>query len=143
MWPPPVLGYLLLVAFVAWQPRTRAPMLALALFSSRNFRVGNTATLRFYAALSAVTFFLVVFLQQVAGHSPLDAGLALMRMSVLTILLAKRFGALADRLGPRRFMGVGPPIAGGGLPQLARLGAHASCASGVLPGVTLSALGCR
>jgi len=139
--PPLVVGCFLLLVFVAWESRARAPMLPLELFSSRNFRVGNTATLLFYGALSAVTFVLVVFLQQVAGYSPLAAGLALMPMSILTFLLAKRFGALADRLGPRLFMGAGPLIAGAGLLLLAGLSTHASYASGVLPGVTLFALG--
>jgi hypothetical protein len=82
-------------------------MLPLGLFRRRNFAVGNLATLLFYGALNTVTFFLVVFLQQVAGYSPIGAGLALMPLPVLTFLLAKRFGALADRLGPRLFMGVG------------------------------------
>ena len=138
---PLVVGCSLLVAFVGWEWRSRAPMLPLTLFRSRNFRVGNLATLAFYGALSVLTFFLVVFLQQVAGYSPLAAGLALLPMSILTFLLAKRFGALADRFGPRLFMGFGPLIAGGGLLLLLLVDARARYVTQVLPGVTVFALG--
>jgi predicted MFS family arabinose efflux permease len=116
-------------------------MLPLELFRSRNFAVGNVATLAFYGSLSASTFFIVVFLQQVAGYAPVAAGAALMPMSILTFLLAKRFGALADRHGPRLFMGVGPILAAGGLFALLAVGADAPYASEVLPGVMLFAFG--
>ena len=105
VWLPLGAGVAVLAAFLAWERRARDPMLALGLFRARNFSVGNVATLAFYGALNVATFFLVVFLQQVAGYSPLAAGASLMPMSILTFLLAKRFGALADRCGPRLFMG--------------------------------------
>jgi hypothetical protein len=141
VWIPLAAGTALLGAFAAWERRSPAPMLPLAMFRTRNFAVGNVATLAFYGALSAATFFIVVFLQQVAGYSPLAAGAALLPMSILTFLLAKRFGALADRLGPRLFMGFGPIVAGGGLLALLAVGAHAPYATEVLPGVTVLALG--
>jgi EmrB/QacA subfamily drug resistance transporter len=141
VWPPLVFGCALLVAFVVWEWRCPAPMLPLTLFRARNFRVGNLATLAFYGAVSVLTFFLVVFLQQVAGYSPLAAGLSLLPLSILTFLLAKRFGALADRLGPRLFMGCGPLVAGVGLLLLLMVDEHAHYVTQVLPGVTVFALG--
>ena len=138
---PLVAGVVLLAAFLAWEARSRAPMLPLALFRARNFAVGNVATFAFYGALNASTFFLVVFLQQVAGYSPVAAGASTLPMSILTFLLAKRFGALADRFGPRLFMGLGPIVAAGGLLALLAVAPHTDYASEVLPGVTLFALG--
>jgi EmrB/QacA subfamily drug resistance transporter len=141
VWVPLVAGCGLLVAFVAWERRARTPMLPFELFRVRNFSAGNIATLCFYAGLGSTTFFLVVFLQQVAGFSPLGAGLALLPVSVLMFLTAKRFGALADRFGPRLFMGVGPLLAGAGLLLLLRLGAHVSYLSDVFPAMLLFAVG--
>ena len=83
-------------------------MLRLDLFKSRNFAVGNVETLALYGGLSALFFFLVLYLQQVAGYSPLRVGLALLPESLIMFALSSRFGALADRLGPRLFMGGGP-----------------------------------
>jgi EmrB/QacA subfamily drug resistance transporter len=138
---PLVAGVALLTAFVWWERRARAPMLALAMFRARNFAVGNLATLALYGALSAFTFFLVVFLQQVAGYSALGAGAALTPIPIVTFLAARRFGALADRLGPRLFMGIGPLVTAAGLLLLLRVGAHATYASEVLPGTAVFALG--
>jgi EmrB/QacA subfamily drug resistance transporter len=141
VWPALAVGCALLATVVAWERRSRTPMLPLGLFAARNFAVGNLATLALYAALNTLTFFLVVFLQQVAGYSPIEAGLALMPVSILTFLLAKRFGRLADRRGPRLFMGAGPLIVGIGLLLLLRVGAHAPYASQVLPGMVVFAFG--
>jgi EmrB/QacA subfamily drug resistance transporter len=141
VWAPLAAGVVLLAVFLAWERRFRSPMLPLTLFRSRNFAVGNLATLLFYGALNVLSFFLVVFLQQVAGYSALKAGLALTPMPILTFLLAKRFGALADRIGPRLFMGLGPLLAGVGILALLRVDAHADYAGQILPAITLFALG--
>ena len=57
---------------------------------------------------------MTIYLQQVAGYEAVQAGLALVPVTVVMWLLSARFGALADRLGPRLFMGVGPLIGGAG-----------------------------
>ena len=134
-------GVLLLVAFVAWERRCSAPMLPISMFRSRNFAIGNLATFLFYGSLNVITFFVVVFLQQVAGYSPIAAGLSLLPLSILTFLLAKRFGALSDRHGPRLFMGFGPIVAGAGMLLLLRIGANPKYVTDMLPGVILFGLG--
>jgi EmrB/QacA subfamily drug resistance transporter len=141
VFPALLIGCLLLAGFVVWESRCRSPMLPLSLFRARNFTVGNLSTFAFYAALNTLTFYLVVFLQQVAGYSALRAGLALLPLSIVTFLLARRFGALADRFGPRLFMGFGPLIAGAGLLALLVVDARANYVTQVLPGVALFALG--
>ena len=101
--------------FLAHERRTPAPMLPLGLFSGRNFAVGNLQTFAMYGGLSVTFFFLVLFLQQVAGYDALQAGLALMPATLVMFALSKRFGRLADRFGPRLFMGAGPLVAAAGL----------------------------
>ena len=75
-----------------------------------------------YGGLGLLFFFLVLFLQQVAGFSALEAGSASIPVTLLMFALSMRFGALADRHGPRFFMGVGPLVAavGHGAAGLAR-----------------------
>jgi EmrB/QacA subfamily drug resistance transporter len=134
-------GALTFIAFLAREHRARAPMLPLSLFRIRNFSVGNLTTLAMYAGLNAATFFTVVFLQQVAGYTPLKAGLSLLPITLLIFVLSRRFGALADRIGPRAFMAAGPLIAGTGLLLLLRVGPRADYLTTVLPGVLVFALG--
>ncbi|HEY8866618.1 MAG TPA: MFS transporter, partial [Solirubrobacteraceae bacterium] len=128
-------GLALLAAFVVYERRASHPMLPLELFRQRNFAVGNAATLAVYGGLSAVPFFLILFLQQVAGYSALHAGMAMMPITVLMFFGSRRFGALADRMGPRLFMGAGPVIAGAGLALLARLDASGDYLGDVLPAI--------
>jgi MFS family permease len=116
-------------------------MLPLSLFRSRNFTVGNAATLLIYAALGAFFFFAVVFLQQVGEYSAFEAGLALMPVTVILFALSKRAGALADRYGPRLFMGLGPIIAGVGLLLAVRLDASADYATELFPAMLVFSVG--
>ena len=75
-------------------------MLPLGLFERRNFAIGNLQTFAMYGGLSVTFFFLVLFLQQVAGYDALQAGLALMPTTLVMFALSKRAGRLADRSGP-------------------------------------------
>jgi EmrB/QacA subfamily drug resistance transporter len=119
---PLVAGAALLATFVWWERRAAQPMLPLGLFSRRNFSFANLETLAVYAGLSTLTFFLVLFVQQIAGYSALQAGLALLPITIVMFVLSPRVGRLSMRLGPRLFMGVGPLVATPGLLALARLG---------------------
>lgn len=138
---PLAVGAVLLVLFVVHEDRSPDPMLPLGLFRRRNFVVGNVETLVMYGGLSLLTFYLVIFLQQVAGWDALEAGAALVPVTAVMLVLAGRFGALADRHGPRLFMGLGPLIAGAGLLLLLRLDADVSYVADLLPAVALFALG--
>lgn len=138
---PLTVGVLLLGAFLVWERRSPAPMMPLGLFAVRNFAVGNVTTLMVYAGLGAATFFLVLFVQQVGGYTPLQAGLSLLPITILIFSLSRRFGVLADRFGPHAFMAGGPLVAGVGLLALVRTGARADYLGTVLPGVVLFGLG--
>jgi EmrB/QacA subfamily drug resistance transporter len=138
---PLVVGIVLLAGFVIQERRSPEPMMPLQLFRSRNFSVGNLTTLTLYAGLSIATFFLVLFIQQVAGYTALEAGLALLPLTVLMFLFSRRFGALADRYGPQAFMAGGPVVAGAGLLALVRVGPGADYLTEVLPGVLVFGLG--
>ena len=138
---PLIAGLVLLGAFLAWEARLAEPMMPLGLFAVRNFAVGNLTTLAMYGGLGVATFFLVVFLQQVAGYTPLEAGLALLPITLVIFALSRRFGALADRLGPRLFMSGGPALAGVGLLLLTRVTADPDYLTTILPGVLVFALG--
>ena len=116
-----VLGVVLLAAFVWWEHRTPQPMLPLSLFRRRNFSFANVETLFVYAGLSTLTFFLVLFLQQLAGYSALKSGFALLPITVVMFLLSPRVGRMSMRVGPRLFIGIGPLVAALGVLPLIRL----------------------
>lgn len=114
-----VVGLACLVAFPFWEQRARNPMMPLALFGSRNFAVGNLATVFLYAAVSLGTLLVALFLQESVGLSATQAGLATLPLPVLSFFLARPFGTLAGLHGPRVYMAVGPIIAAAGFLLLA------------------------
>jgi hypothetical protein len=138
---PLIAGLAFLGAFLWWESRTSDPMLPLGLFRTRNFSAGNVETFAMYAGLAILFFFLVLFLQQIGGYSPLKSGLATLPVTVIMFVLSRRFGALADRFGPRLFMGAGPLIAACGLLLFQRIGTSVDYVSEVLPGLLVFALG--
>jgi predicted MFS family arabinose efflux permease len=134
-------GVALFAGFFVRERLARDPMLPLRLFSRRNFSVANLETLAMYAGLSVLFFLLSLFLQEVVGWTPLQAGLATLPSTVVMFLLSKRFGRLADRIGPRLLMGVGPLVAAGGLLLFLRLGRHVGVFGDLLPALLVFALG--
>lgn len=136
-----VVGVVALAAFLWHESRTAQPMLPLGLFRVRNFWVGNLATVFIYGALSFGTLLVSLFLQQVAGYSATLAGLAMLPVTVLSILLSTAIGQLAGRLGPRLFMGLGPIIAGAGFLLMLSITASGDYWTTVFPGVVVFGIG--
>ena len=138
---PMLIGAVLFVSFVVWEARSAHPMLPLGLFRGHNFTFGNIETFAMYGGLGLLFFFLVLFLQQVAGFSALEAGSASVPVTVVMFLFSTRFGALADRYGPRLFMGGGPLVAAVGMAWLLRLDADVDYLTDLLPAMLLFGLG--
>ena len=134
-------GIVGLALFILHERRTRDPMMPLDLFRSRNFAIGNVATLTTYAGLGGALFFVAIYLQQVAGYSAIEAGAAFLPFTFIMFFLSKRAGVLADRVGPRLFMGLGPVVAGLGLLLYLRTGSDAPYWTDVFPATVVFGLG--
>lgn len=134
-------GAVALAAFVVAEQRSAHPMVPLAVFASRQFSVVNVVTLVIYAALSGLLFLLVLELQVVSRFSPLQAGTSLLPVTLMLLLLSARAGALAQRIGPRLPMTVGPLLAASAALWLTRVGPAASYWADVLPPLVLFGLG--
>jgi hypothetical protein len=136
-----VIGVAGIAGFVYTERRSHHPMLPLEVFKSRTFTAANLVTFAMYSALGGVLFLVVLNLQVVAGFGPLAAGTALLPLTVIALLLSARAGGLAQRIGPRIPMTVGPILAAGALVLFTRIGAHASYLTSVLPAVLLLGFG--
>ncbi len=141
VWVPGLGGPALLGVFLLHERRAGAPMLPLGLFGRRNFAVGNAQTFAMYGGLGITFFLLVLFLQEVAGYSALHAGFALMPATIVMFVLSKPMGRLADRFGPRLFMGFGPLIAALGLALMLRLSAHVNYFGDLVPALVIFSIG--
>ncbi|MGE4123271.1 MAG: MFS transporter, partial [Solirubrobacterales bacterium] len=100
-------GIVLLAAFVQVESRTRLALLPMRLFRNRSLSIGAVTVLVGFLAMFGVLFFITLYLQNVHGYSPVEAGVRTLPLSLTMMLAAPLGGLLTERLGPR------PPLAGG------------------------------
>jgi Major Facilitator Superfamily len=134
-------GVALLGGLVVRERTAKDPMLPLGIFVSPLFRATNVVTFVVYAVLGGVFFWLVLNLQVVTGYGPLAAGVSLLPLTLILLLLSSRMGALAQRVGPRLPMTVGPLLCALGVASMTRIGQGASHLFDVLPPVIVFGLG--
>jgi len=116
-------------------------MVPLEIFQHKAFSGANLVTFLVYAANGGIFFLFVINLQVVAGFSPLAAGTAMLPATVLMLLLSARSGALAQRIGPRIPMTLGPLICALAVLLMSMIGPGASYLTDVLPSVIILGLG--
>jgi EmrB/QacA subfamily drug resistance transporter len=135
-------GTAVLVLFVAIEARLHErAMMPLSLYRSRNFSATNAQTLLLYFALGGALYYLPFGLIRLGGYSATHAGAALLPFALIMGFGASFTGTLADRLGPRLLLTVGPIIAASGLALLAFVDLAQSYWAGVLPPLCLLAAG--
>ncbi len=106
------------LAAVAWpilMSRSSHPLVPLSLFKSRNFTITNISTLLIYGSIYVTIQFLALFSIGTLGYNEIGFALATIPSTLFLVLFSTRFGSLADRYGPRVFMGAGPALMGLGL----------------------------
>lgn len=136
-----VAGIIAVVAFFSIERKARNPMMPLSIWASRQFTGANGTTLVVYGGLSAALFLVVLQLQRVLDYSATAAGFALFPLSLLLLVLSSRVGTLAQKIGPRIPMTIGPLVAAVGLLLFTRVESGASYVSAVLPAITAFGLG--
>jgi EmrB/QacA subfamily drug resistance transporter len=100
-------GSVVLALFVLWELRATAPMLPMRFFSNRAFTLTNVSALFMFFGMFGSIFLLAQFFQTVQGYSPLEAGIRILPWTAMPIFIAPVAGALSDRIGGQRIMGVG------------------------------------
>ncbi|MGW1882832.1 MFS transporter [Streptomyces sp. NPDC001970] len=134
-------GVLVGAAFVVVERRRSHPMLPPSIFASRQFTAVNVVTVCVYAAFSGFFFLAALQLQVVSGYTALAAGTALLPTTVLMLLFSARSGELAEKIGPRIPLTVGPLLCAAGMLLMLRVGADASYVADVLPATAVLGLG--
>jgi EmrB/QacA subfamily drug resistance transporter len=112
-------GVVLTAAFVAWELRTKTPMLPMQLFRDRTFALANTASLLFSFGMFGSVFLLAQFFQTVQHYSPLASGLRILPWTAMPMIVAPIAGALSDRIGGQKLMGAGLALQATGLAWIA------------------------
>jgi len=112
-------GSLMVVAFVLWELRARAPMLPMRFFRNRAFSAAQIASLLMFFGMFGSIFLLTQFFQTVQGYSPLASGLRVLPWTIMPLFIAPPAGALSDRIGGRPLMATGLALQALGLSLIA------------------------
>jgi EmrB/QacA subfamily drug resistance transporter len=136
-----VVGLVALFAFLAIERRSDHPMLPLSLFDSPQFTGANLTTVAVYGAMSAAMFLIVLRLQVTLGYTALGAGASLLPFTAIMLTLSARVGAVAQQIGARIPMTVGPVLSAAAMALFALVGPGDRYVSSVLPAAVLFGLG--
>jgi EmrB/QacA subfamily drug resistance transporter len=134
-------GAALTALFVLWELRTPAPMLPMQFFRSRTFSLANTASLFMSFGMFGSIFLLAQFFQTVQGYSPLDSGLAILPWTAMPMIVAPIAGALSDRIGGHKLMGIGLALQAAGLAWIAAVSTPTTPYAELVIPFTLSGIG--
>jgi EmrB/QacA subfamily drug resistance transporter len=97
----------LLVAFVVVETRVAEPMLDLSLFRKPAFTGASTTAFVLSAAMFSMFLYITLYIQNILGYSPLEAGLRFLPITVVSFFVAPLAGNLSERLPVRALLGTG------------------------------------
>jgi EmrB/QacA subfamily drug resistance transporter len=135
-----VVAALALAAFVAIELRTRVPMVDFSFFRSRSFLGANLVAFVVSFAMLAMFFFMALYMQNILGYSPLQAGVRFLPSTLCVMAVGPIAGRLTDRLGPRNLIVTGLLIVAAALAWQSRVGVHTTYAF-LLPGFVAMGIG--
>jgi EmrB/QacA subfamily drug resistance transporter len=135
------LGAALLAIFVAIERRSPAPLMRLSIFRVRTLAVADTVLLLVASGMFGMFFFASLYVQQVLGYSPLQAGLAFLPITAGIVIGAGIAQGLIKRLGVRNVSVIGITLAAAGLAWLTRLPVHGTYLTDLLAGLFPMSIG--
>ena len=131
----------LLIAFVAIQAKVREPMLPLKLFRNPDFTGAQISAFAISATLFAVFLYLTLYLQQILGLSPIEAGLVYIPGTIVNLLVAGATAGMLDKVSPRALIGGGLTLVAAGLAIMAAVIGPDSHWAVLLPGFVIAMIG--
>jgi EmrB/QacA subfamily drug resistance transporter len=130
----------LLVAFVVVERRSAHPMFDLNLFMLPTFSGGSVAAFGLSASIFAMLLYLVLYVQDILGYSPLGTGVRLMVISGGILATSTVAGRLSSRMPVRLLIGPGLIIVGAGLLLMRGLDAGSTWTH-LIPGMIAGGVG--
>jgi EmrB/QacA subfamily drug resistance transporter len=134
------LAALALPAFVFVENRVKAPMVQFDLLSDRNFLASVCVAMIISFGMLGVFFFLALYMQDILGYTPLQAGVRFLPSTLMIVGVAPVAGRLSDRFGPRWLIAVGLVIVAASLFSFSRIAVDSTYLD-LLPGFMLLGIG--
>jgi len=134
-------GVVVLLGVFVWQERRSvAPLVRLGILRSASLVRANVGAMALIGGWFGFQFIAMLYMQELRGWSPIQAGLAVLPAGTLVALLSTRMGPLVDRFGPRPLVAVGLSLGTMAYLLFLPIGAHTNYATGLLPTFVLTGL---
>jgi EmrB/QacA subfamily drug resistance transporter len=134
-------GLALIGVFVLIERRSVAPLMRLSIFRVRTLAVADTVLLLVASGLFGMFFFASLYVQEILGYSPLQAGLAFLPVTAGIVIGAGIAQQAIRRFGVRNVAIAGIWLAAAGMVVLTQLPVHGSYVSDLLTGLLPMSIG--
>ena len=131
----------LLASFIAIERRSSEPITPLRMFADRNRSGSYVIMLSLAAAMFGMFFFIVLFVQNVLGYSPIKAGFAFLPVTGAIFLAAGLSSRFLPKFGPKPFLITGVLFTGAGMGWLAQIDTGTAYVGGLLAPLLLFGFG--
>jgi MFS family permease len=131
----------ILIAFVVNELRSRNPLMPLSIFRVKGLAAADATWLIGMGGFFAMFFFLTLYMQEVLGLSPIQAGAAYLPVTACLAIASGVSSQLFARIGTRPVIVAGALLSAGGIYLLSRIPVHGSYVPNVLPGLVLMSIG--
>jgi EmrB/QacA subfamily drug resistance transporter len=139
----PIAAGVVLLGVFAWVEGrwAEAPLVPLGIFRNRALAMTDLSVLLLGFVMIAMWYFVTLYLQQVLGYSPIEAGLAFLPMTVVMAFCSRTAGSLAHRIGARMVLAGGLVLLAAGMLLFARVPVHGAYLTDVLAPMLVTAVG--
>jgi EmrB/QacA subfamily drug resistance transporter len=131
----------LLALFLLNEARGSDPLMPLSIFRIKGLAAADATQLIAFAGFYAMFFFLTLYMQNVLGYSPIQAGAAYLPVTAFLAISASIAPKLFARIGTRPVLVAGALISAGAIYSLSRIPVDGQYLTDLLPGLAVMALG--
>jgi EmrB/QacA subfamily drug resistance transporter len=132
---------ILLIAFVAIERRSQAPLVPFSIFRLRTITGANVVGILVGASLFSMFYFISLYMQQVLGYSAIEAGLSYLPLAVSIILSAGIASSLVTKVGFKPILAAGMVLIAAGLLWFSQISAEGTFLADILGPSLLAAVG--
>jgi len=131
----------LLIAFVVVEKSSSQPLLPGRMLRLRSVVAGNSVAALVSVVMIGAVFFNSLYLQEILGYSPIQAGLAWLPQTVLIMVVSNIGARIAMKLGVRTLIAFGTLVLGAGMLLFLRTAPESDYVTVLIPAMLVTGIG--
>src|SRR2546426_402013 len=131
----------LLIAFVVVEKGSSQPLLPARMLRLRSVVAGNSMAALVSVVMIGAVYFNSLYLQEILGYSPIQAGLAWLPQTVLIMVVSSIGARIATKLGERTLIALGTLVLAAGMLLFLRTAPESDYVTVLIPPLLVSGIG--